>query len=298
MTKIRETYVFLIFCRIFRGLKPNVMKTKVYLIALAAMLSSMSLSAQEVLRYEGQWPKGEGILYSSRDGLIIGTFSNGVPEGRCICYLPSGEVYWGNYKKGKATGYGSLYRDNGIVMSGEFKNGKYHGTDTLYRRNGSMFVGKFRKGRLKSRISNFESLPSGLVKPEYPMVDLNYKQEEFLKELEIRWEQRNRSIIESAGFVTPRFQGGDVDDFALWVNSRVEVPRSFNPEYGSRTVLVEFTVLDDGSVADVHAVFGSNVELNDAAVKAVSKSPIWEPGMFDGQKKSTRLTVPVVFGGE
>ena len=258
----------------------------------------MSLSAQDVLRYEGQWPNGEGILYSSKDGLIIGTFSKGVPEGKCVCYLPSGEVYWGNYKKGKATGQGALYRDNGIVMAGQFKNGKYHGTDTLYRRDGSVFVGKFRNGKLKSRIADAEDLPSGLVKPSYPMVDLRYKQEEFLKELEIRWEQRNMDLIESAGFITPKFQGGNIDDFALWVNSQVETPRSFNPENGSRTVFVEFTVNVDGTLSEIHAVFGSNPELNAAAEKAVSKSPVWEPGTFAGEKKSTRLTVAVVFNGE
>lgn len=287
------------FYRNFRGLKPKVMKRIYSLLALVtAVLSSMSLSAQDVLRYEGQWPNGEGILYSSKDGLIIGTFSKGVPEGKCVCYLPSGEVYWGNYKKGKATGQGALYRDNGIVMSGQFKNGKYHGTDTLYRRDGSVFVGKFRNGKLKSRIADAKDLPSGLVKPSYPMVDLRYKQEEFLKELEIRWEQRNMDLIESAGFITPKFQGGNIDDFALWVNSQVETPRSFNPENGSRTVFVEFTVNVDGTLSEIHAVFGSNPELNAAAEKAVSKSPVWEPGTFAGEKKSTRLTVAVVFNGE
>ena len=275
------------------------MKTKVYLMALVvAMLSSMSLSAQEVLRYEGQWPKGEGILYSSRDGLIIGTFNNGVPEGKCICYRPNGEVYWGDYKKGKATGQGRLYRDNGIVFSGEFKNGKYHGVDTLYRSNGSVYVGKFRKGMLKTKIADIPAPPATIQKPEYPKVDLKQKQEDFLKDLEIFWERRNLSIIENAGFVTPKFQGGSIEDFTLWVNSRVETPRSFDPERGSRTVLVEFVVQADGSVTDVHAVFGSNVELNDAAVNAVSKSPAWEPGTFAGEPKSTTLTIPVVFNGE
>ncbi|MBO5807860.1 MAG: energy transducer TonB, partial [Bacteroidales bacterium] len=173
-----------------------------------------------------------------------------------------------------------------------------HGTDTLYRRNGSMFVGKFRKGKLKSRLADYSSVPSGLMKPEYPRIDLRYKQEEFLKELEIRWEQRNMNLIENAGFVPPKFQGGNVDDFALWVNSQVEAPRSFNSDEGPRTVFVEFTVNADGKLSEIHAVFGSNTELNDIAVKAVSKSPLWEPGTFGGEKKSTRLTVAVVFDGE
>lgn len=275
------------------------MKTKVYLMTLmVAVLSSVSLSAQEVLRYEGQWPKGEGVLYSSRDGLIIGTFNKGVPEGKCICYLPNGEVYWGDYKKGKITGNGRIYRDNGIVFSGGFKNGRYHGTDTLYRSNGSVFVGKFRNGRLKTSVMDAPVPSDGMNKPDYPKVDLNFKQEEFLRDLELAWEERNLKIIEGQGFVTPRFQGGTVEDFALWVNSKVETPDTFNPDRGPRTVLVEFTVLPDGSLSEIHAVFGSNPDLNDAAEKAVAKSPLWEPGSFNGQKRSTRLTIPVVFDGE
>ena len=274
------------------------MKRVCILLTLVAMMSSVSLFAQDVLRYEGQWPKGEGVLYSSRDGLIIGTFDSGVPEGKCVCYLPSGEVYWGDYKGGKATGYGRLYRDNGIVMSGQFKNGKYHGVDTLYRRNGTVFVGKFRNGRLSKEVLN-SSEPSGkMQKPDYPSVDLNFKQEDFLRDLELAWEERNLRLIESYGFITPRFRGGSVEDFTLWVNSQVEVPESFEPVRGSRTVLVEFTVMPDGKLSEIHAVFGSDPDLNEAAEKAVAKSPLWEPGMFDGQKRSTRLTVPIVFEGE
>ena len=275
------------------------MKRTIFLLTLVvAMLSSVSLFAQDILRYEGQWPEGEGILYSSKDGLVIGTFRNGVPEGKCVTYLPSGEVYWGNYKKGRRTGQGSLYRDNGIVFSGDFKNGRYHGTDTLYRKNGSVYVGKFRKGKLKAKIFETDAPSPQMVKPGYPKIDLRYKQEDFLKELELRWEERNLNLIESAGFITPRFQGGNLEDFTIWVNSQVKVPETFDPTRGSRTVLVEFTVLADGTLADIHAVFGSNPDLNEAAEKAVAKSPEWEPGMFGGEKKSTRLTVPIVFEGE
>lgn len=269
------------------------------LTLMATMLSSQSVFAQDVLRYEGQWPEGDGILYSSKDGLILGTFSKGVAEGKCVSYLPNGEVYWGEYKKGKATGHGRIYRDNGIVFVGEFKNGKGHGVDTLYRTDGTVMVGKFKKGKLKSRIldTRREVCPMPL-KPEYPHVSLKHRQEEFLGELEVQWQMRNLQLTTAAGLIHPKFNGGTVDDFALWVNSQVVYPRSFVRSETSRTVLVEFTVTEEGSLSDVHAVFGSNAELNAAAVAAVSKSPKWEPAEFQGEKRSVRLTVPVVFANE
>lgn len=269
------------------------------LTLMAAMLSSESVFAQDVLRYEGQWPEGDGILYSSKDGLILGTFSKGVAEGKCVSYLPNGEVYWGEYKKGKATGQGRIYRDNGIVFVGEFKNGKGHGVDTLYRTDGTVMVGKFKKGKLKSRIldTRRDVCPMPL-KPEYPHISLKHRQEEFLGELEVQWQMRNLQLTTAAGLIHPKFNGGTVDDFALWVNSQVVYPQSFVRSETSRTVLVEFTVTEEGSLSDVHAVFGSNAELNAAAVAAVSKSPKWEPAEFQGEKRSVRLTVPVVFANE
>lgn len=284
-------------------LMTNAMKMKImFLTMMVAVLSSLShnaLGQRSPIRYEGDWPVGEGILYSEKDGLIIGTFSYGSPEGRCVCYKPNGEVYWGDFKKGKATGNGRIYRDNGIVVAGQYKNGKYHGLDTLYRSNGSMHVGKYRNGKLKSKIYD-SGTSSGAVKgkPEYPRVDLRYRQEDFLKELEILWEERNIRLRQNAGLVNPRFQGGDIDDFALWVNSRVEVPITELARETSKTVLVEFTVNTDGTLSDVHAVFGSVPALNEAAVKAVSKSPRWEPGELRGEKRNVRLTVPVVFSNE
>lgn len=277
------------------------MKTiRAFMILAIAVLSSISLSAQEYTfkvidgdgyRYQGEWPSGDGVLYSYQDGLVLGKFRRGKPHGECVCYLPNGTVYWGIFKKGKMTGHGRLYRDNGIVVSGGYKNGKYHGIDTLYRSNGTTMVGKFKKGKLVETLSDGQL---GL-KPRYPRVDLRARHEEFLKELELIWEERNMLLARKAGLVAPRFQGGDVDDFALWVNSQVVYPIRDRAERNSRTVIVEFTVLRDGSVADAHVIFGSDPVLNEQAVKAVMKSPKWTPAEQNGQTRSVRLSVPVVY---
>lgn len=272
------------------------MKTMSTLLTLViAGLSSMSLYAQD--QYEGEWPDGEGILYSHEKGLVMGSFIKGQPEGVCVCYLPDGEVYWGEFRKGKATGYGRIYRDNGIVIAGQYRKGRYHGIDTLYRKDGSVLVARYRNGKLKERIFDSKNSSSDVTfhKPEYPMVDLKRRQENFLREQEIRWERRNLELREKAGFITPKFQGGDVDDFTLWVNSQVSYPVAGRASRDSRLVVVEFTVNEDGSVSDVHAVFGSDKVLNEVAEAVVSTSPEWTPGEQNGQKKAVRLSVPVMF---
>ena len=78
-------------------------------------------------------------------------------------------------------------------------------------------------------------------------------QEEFLREQELRWEERNLALREKAGFINPKFQGGTVDDFALWVNSQVGYPMTGRASNESRMVIVEFTVMKDGS-GNVHSI--------------------------------------------
>lgn len=278
---------------------------RILLISAVAVLSSISLSGQDFQRvltkdgeqYEGQWPRGRGILYSYNHGLVFGKFVKGRPDGECVCYMPNGEVYWGNFRKGKMTGKGRIYRDNGIVIAGDYKNGRYHGVDTLFRTNGSVLIGKYKKGKLVSKVYESPDATSlhPAVKPRYPRVDMRTRQEDFLKELELLWEERNAVLRQSAGFLMPKFQGGDVEDFALWVNSQVVYPVSDRSHREPRTVIVEFTVLKDGTVADAHAIFGSDPVLNAEAVKAVSKSPEWIPGEQNGEKKNVRLSVPVLF---
>jgi hypothetical protein len=161
------------------------MKLRFYLLTLViAGLSSMSLYAQD--QYEGEWPSGEGILYSQEKGLVMGEFSKGNPEGICVCYLPNGDVYWGEFRKGKATGHGRIYRDNGIVIAGQYRNGRYHGIDTLYRKDGSVLVARYRNGKLKERIfdSKKEKVDKVFHKPEYPQMDFRRSQENFLREQE------------------------------------------------------------------------------------------------------------------
>ena len=109
---------------------------------------------------------------------------------------------------------------------------------------------------------------------------------------------KNENAAVAGKVVNPTFNGGSIHDFALWVNSQVVTPRSFATSGISKVVLVEFVVTEDGSVVDIRPVFGSNQELNDAAVKAVSKSPKWIPAELNGEKVKVRMTVPVLFEGE
>ena len=67
------------------------MKKLMYLFFI--FVFSFAMNAQEIRdtviiteewRYEGQWPEGEGVRYSEKYGLYIGTFKDAEPEGMCL----------------------------------------------------------------------------------------------------------------------------------------------------------------------------------------------------------------------
>lgn len=270
-----------------------------------AVIASVSLSAQEVrdtiiitdaYDYVGRWPEGAGSYYSYDKGLIIGNFVKGVPHGHCVAYLPSGESYSGEYAGGVRTGYGRLFQDEtGAVISGNFLEGQPHGTDTLYRNDGSVSIGEYKNGKLKKTIIEYSRPPMYLAsrRPVFPEMNLTPQQQNFLYDLRLYWETGGDMGMTS--LIKPKFLGGDVDDFRVWVNSQVSVPLTPSGNQLSGTVIVQFTVTKEGEVADVHVVYGINRLLNEEAVRAVSSSPEWEPGQYKGEKRSVRMTIPVEF---
>lgn len=269
------------------------------------LLTSVTLFAQkrdtvivgDGYHYVGKWPAGKGVLYSTKEGLIMGEFVKAKPQGECVGYWPDGELYWGEYRKGKATGYGRLFRDNGIVFTGTFKNGDYHGVDTLYRKDGSVYIGEFKKGKLKNTIATYNPAPKDIAerKPDYPRIDHKDRHLSFLKNMELEWDAKNAMARKKVGMTNPEFQGGTLNDFTSWVNAQIDY--SVVPEMteGVRAVIVEFVVAKDGSVRDVNPMFGTHPELNAEAVRVVKKSPKWKPAEIGGEKKSVKLSVPVVF---
>lgn len=282
------------------------MNTRLLFLTLAfAVCSTMSLDAQEVrdtviitdaYDYVGQWPDGEGAYYSYNNGLILGNFSKAVPDGKCIVYLPGGERYVGHYHKGHRTGYGELYNEeSGTICVGNFSDGQMHGVDTIFRSDKSVLVGEFRKGKLRRTIIEYKKPPFNIAvrRPSFPDMMLSEQQERFLYDLRMYWE--TGGDMESGTLVKPKFLGGDIYDFTHWVNSQVGIVTTQSGATLTGTVIVQFTVSKEGVVTDVHAMHGDEHLLNVAAEDIVKKSPKWEPGEYNGEKRGIRMTISVEF---
>lgn len=95
--------------------------------------------------------------------------------------------------------------------------------------------------------------------------------------------------------VMPSFKGGGLDEFRKWISNRTNYPKEAYERKIRGTVVLTFIVEKDGSVSNVTVVKGVDPLLDDAAVKAISESPKWTPGMQRGEPARVRYIIPLNF---
>lgn len=93
----------------------------------------------------------------------------------------------------------------------------------------------------------------------------------------------------------PTFNGGDANRFASWVNSQLVYPEEAKENGIQGRILLQFTVLKDGRIADVKVIRGVEPSLDNEAIRVVSSSPKWAPGRANGQAINVTYTFPVIF---
>lgn len=104
---------------------------------------------------------------------------------------------------------------------------------------------------------------------------------------------------EALPFVTveqkPTFNGGDANDFAKWVNSRLVYPEMAKENGVEGRVVLQFTIGKDGRLQDVKVLNTPDETLAQEAVRVVSSSPKWEPGRQRDRAVKVSYTFPVIY---
>ena len=104
---------------------------------------------------------------------------------------------------------------------------------------------------------------------------------------------------EALPFVTveqkPTFNGGDANDFAKWVNSRLVYPEIAKDNGVEGRVVLQFTIGKDGRLRDVKVLNTPDESLAREAIRVVSSSPKWEPGRQRDRAVKVSYTFPVIF---
>lgn len=93
----------------------------------------------------------------------------------------------------------------------------------------------------------------------------------------------------------PKFNGGDANEFSRWVNQRLVYPAICVENGVQGRVTLTFTVMPDGTLANISVLRGVDKELDNEALRVVSSSPRWEPGRQRDRAVPVTYTFPVIF---
>ena len=93
----------------------------------------------------------------------------------------------------------------------------------------------------------------------------------------------------------PTFQGGDANGFSRWVADNLAYPEVAKENGVQGRVILQFTILRDGSLGNVKLLRGTDSALDREALRVVSQSPKWEPGRQRDRAVNVTYTFPVIF---
>ena len=94
----------------------------------------------------------------------------------------------------------------------------------------------------------------------------------------------------------PSFNGGDVNEFSKWFNSKFTYPQTLkDADILEVRIVLQFTVCTDGKVRDIKVISDSHPDLATEAIRVISASPEWKPGFDKGKNVNVRYTFPVLF---
>ncbi|TWF37132.1 outer membrane transport energization protein TonB [Chitinophaga polysaccharea] len=93
----------------------------------------------------------------------------------------------------------------------------------------------------------------------------------------------------------PTFRGGEAA-LAKYLSSNIKYPRDAQEHGISGTVFVQFIVMDDGNLRDIHIVGApKGGGLDEEAIRVVKAMPKWNPGIQNKHAVNTEFNLPIRF---
>jgi protein TonB len=93
----------------------------------------------------------------------------------------------------------------------------------------------------------------------------------------------------------PTFQGGTINDFRSWVQSRLQYPRMAIENSIQGTVTLKFVIERDGSISNIDEIATPDRSLTEEAIRVLKQSPKWSPGKQRNKPVRVFYILPVQF---
>lgn len=95
--------------------------------------------------------------------------------------------------------------------------------------------------------------------------------------------------------VMPSFQGGNIQQFRMWVQENLKYPKTALDNNIHGRVVLSFIIERDGSVGGIKILQSPDRSLSEEARRIIASSPRWKAGEQGGKKVRVQYTFPVDF---
>jgi protein TonB len=93
----------------------------------------------------------------------------------------------------------------------------------------------------------------------------------------------------------PEFRNGGAVGFRNFLAQNVVIPDSARLKKVVGRVVANFVVEKDGSLSEIKILGSPDTSLANAVIEAIKMSPLWRPGMQNGQQVRAQFTVALAF---
>lgn len=92
----------------------------------------------------------------------------------------------------------------------------------------------------------------------------------------------------------PEFPGG-MQAMMKYLGTNVKYPVEAQKKGISGRVIVQFIVMEDGSLSGAKVIRGVESSLDEEALRVVNAMPKWTPGTVDGKEVKVKFTIPIMY---
>lgn len=93
----------------------------------------------------------------------------------------------------------------------------------------------------------------------------------------------------------PKFMGGNANDFAKYIASRLVYPPVAAENGVQGRVILRFTIDKTGKIVNIRTLQAEDPLLEAEAIRLVETAPDWQPGYLGGKPINVTFTFPITF---
>jgi TonB family protein len=259
------------------------------LLILTFLLHALILQSQKIFLDENKTQLNDSVKAKYFKLITTGDNPNVFKE---VYFFITGEKeseiqYIKKSKKNLKDGKSITWHKNGHIKSeSNYINNELQGKYYSWQEN----------GKLKSEIDYTENKYNGILTTYWQ--NGNIKRKDYFKKGKFKngvcYDSSGNQIKHYDYEIMPAYKGGD-QDLLNDISANLIYPEKSRFSGIQGTVIVRFVVKEDGAVDKIDILKGVNAELNNEAMRVVSKLNRFKPGSCDGEPTPVYYMVPINF---